>query len=63
VKQSLWHLFLLEEKPPRWLGVTLELTRLWLAVEKFMNAHFVSTRKEARASGVGKVIEKDPAWR
>jgi hypothetical protein len=29
VKQSSWHLLLLEVKPPRRLGVALELTRLW----------------------------------
>jgi hypothetical protein len=29
VKQSSWHLLLLEVKPARWLGVALELSRLW----------------------------------
>jgi hypothetical protein len=62
VKQSLWHLLLLEVKPPRWLGVTLELPRLWWAVEKFVKVYFSSERKEARASEVRKVVEKYPAW-
>jgi hypothetical protein len=29
VKQSSWHLLLLEVKPPRWLGIALDLPRLW----------------------------------
>jgi hypothetical protein len=29
VKQFSWHLLLLEVKPPRRLGVALELQRLW----------------------------------
>jgi hypothetical protein len=52
----------LEVKPPRWLGVTLELSRLWCAVEKFVKVHFTSARKEVRASEVRKMIERDPAW-
>jgi hypothetical protein len=62
VKQSLWHLLLLEVKPPRWLGVALELTRLWWAVGKFVKVRFASAREEARASEVRKVIERDSAW-
>jgi hypothetical protein len=62
VKQSLWHLLLLEVKPPRWLGVALELPRLWWAVGKFVNVRFTSERKEARASEVRKAVERDPAW-
>jgi hypothetical protein len=30
-------------------------------MRKFVKVHFVSTRKEARASGVRKVVEGDPA--
>jgi hypothetical protein len=62
VKQSLWHLLLLEMKPPRRLDITLELPRLWWAVEKFVNVCFTSERKEARASEVRKAVERDPAW-
>jgi hypothetical protein len=62
VKQSLWHLLLLEVKPPRWLGVALEHPRLWWAVEKFVKICFTSKRKEAWASEVRKVVEIDPAW-
>jgi hypothetical protein len=29
---------------------------------KFVKVRFASTRKEARASGVRKVVERDPAW-
>jgi hypothetical protein len=49
VKQSLWYLLLLEVKLPRWLGVTLELLRLWWAVGKFMKVLFASVKKEVRA--------------
>jgi hypothetical protein len=62
VNQSLWHLLLLEVKPPKQLGVALELPRLWWAVGKFMKVCFTSERKEVRASEVRKTIEKDPAW-
>jgi hypothetical protein len=31
VKQSSWYLLLLKVKPPRWLGVALDLPRLWWA--------------------------------
>jgi hypothetical protein len=31
-------------------------------MEKFVKVRFASTRKEARASSVEKVIERDPAW-
>jgi hypothetical protein len=62
VKQFLWHLLLLEVKPPRWLGIALEVPRLWGAMEKFVKVRFTSAKKDARASGVGKVVERDPAW-
>jgi uncharacterized protein YndB with AHSA1/START domain len=62
VKQSLWHLLLLEVKPPRRLEVTLELPRLWLAVGKFVKVRFTFERKEARASEVRKAVERDLAW-
>jgi hypothetical protein len=62
VKQSLWYLLLLEVKPLRRLGITLELSRLWWAVKKFVNVRFTFTRKEARASGVRKAIKRDSAW-
>jgi hypothetical protein len=29
---------------------------------KFVKVRFASERKEARASGVRKVVERDPAW-
>jgi hypothetical protein len=60
VKQSLWHLLLLEVKPPRWLGIAIELARLWWAIGKFVKVRFASKRKEARASEVRKAIERDP---
>jgi hypothetical protein len=60
VKQSSWHLLLLKVKPPRWLGVALELPRLWWAVRKFVKVCFTSERKEARASEVRKAVERDP---
>jgi hypothetical protein len=60
VKQSLWHLLLLEVKPPRWLGVALELPRLGLAVGMFVNVRFTSERKEARDSEVRRSIEGEP---
>jgi hypothetical protein len=31
-------------------------------VEKFVKVRFASARKEARASEVRKVVERDPAW-
>jgi hypothetical protein len=62
VKQSLWHFLLLKVKPPRQLGVTLELPRLWWAMRKFAKVRFTSKRKEARASEVSKAVERDPAW-
>jgi hypothetical protein len=48
VKQFLWHLLLLEMKPPKRLGIALEFPRLWWSVEKFVNVYFASVRKEAR---------------
>jgi hypothetical protein len=62
MKQSSWHLLLLEVKPPKRLGITLELSRLWWAMGKFMKVRFASAMKEARASGVRKAVERDPAW-
>jgi hypothetical protein len=62
VKQSSWYLLLLKVKPPIRLGIALELPRLWWAVEKFVKVHFASERKEASASEVRKVVERDPAW-
>jgi hypothetical protein len=62
VKQSSWHLLLLLVKPSRRLGITLELPRLWEAVVKFMKIRLASTRKEARASEVRKVVERDLTW-
>jgi hypothetical protein len=62
MKQSLWHLLLLEVKPPRWLGIALELSRLWWAVGKFVKVCFASERKEAKASEVRKAVERDPTW-
>jgi hypothetical protein len=29
---------------------------------KFVKVRFTSVRKEVRASGVGKVVERDPTW-
>jgi hypothetical protein len=43
------HLLLLEVKPPRWLGVALELQSIWWVLGKFVKVHFASGRKEARA--------------
>jgi hypothetical protein len=31
-------------------------------MEKFMKVRFASTRKEIRASGMRKVVERDPTW-
>jgi hypothetical protein len=31
-------------------------------MEKFVKVRFASVRKEARASGDEKVVERDPAW-
>jgi hypothetical protein len=62
VKQSLWHLLLLEVKPPRRLGVALELPRLWWVVEKFVNIRFASKKKEGKASEVRKAVERDRVW-
>jgi hypothetical protein len=31
-------------------------------MEKFVKARFTSARKDVRASGVRKVVERDPAW-
>jgi hypothetical protein len=62
VKQSSWYLLLLEVKPPRRLGIALELPRLWWTMRKFVKVRFASARKEVRASKVRKVVERDPAW-
>jgi hypothetical protein len=56
------HLLLLEVKPPRYLGIALELPRLWRAVGKFVKVYFASARKEVRASEVRKAVEIDMAW-
>jgi hypothetical protein len=61
MKQSSWHLLLLEVKAHRWLGVALELPRLWSTMEKFVKVRFTSERKEARVSEVRKAVERDPA--
>jgi hypothetical protein len=62
MKQYMWHLLLLEVKPPRWLGIALELPRLWWAVGKFVKVRFVFEKKEVRGSEVRKAVERDPAW-
>jgi hypothetical protein len=62
VKQSSCHFLLVEVKPPRWLGVALELPRLWWDVGKFVEVRLASERKEVRASEVRKVVERDPTW-
>jgi hypothetical protein len=62
VNQSSWHLLLLEVKSPRWLGIALELPRLWWTMGMCVNVCFAFTRKEASASEVRKVVERDPAW-
>jgi hypothetical protein len=41
------HLLLLEVKPPRRLGVALELPSVWWVLEKFVKVGFASGRKEA----------------
>jgi hypothetical protein len=41
------HLLLLEVKPPRWLGVALELPSVWQVLRKFVKVDFTSERKEA----------------
>jgi hypothetical protein len=35
---------------------------VWWAMGKFLKVHFTSARKEARASEVRKVVERDPTW-
>jgi hypothetical protein len=62
VKQSLWNLFLLEVKPPRWLAVSLELPSVWWVLGMFVKVRFASERKEARTSEVRNVVERDPTW-
>jgi hypothetical protein len=61
VKQFSRHLLLLEVKPPRWLGIALELPRLWSAMGKFVKVRFTSEGKEERASEVRKAVERDLA--
>jgi hypothetical protein len=41
------HLLLLEVKPPRWLGVALELPSVWWVLGMFVKVGFTSGRKEA----------------
>jgi hypothetical protein len=60
VKQSLWRLLLMEVKPPRWLGIALELPSVWWVLGKFVKVRFASERKEAMASKVRKAVEKRP---
>jgi hypothetical protein len=31
-------------------------------MERFVNVYFTFARTEARANGVGKVVERDPVW-
>jgi hypothetical protein len=57
----LWHLLLLEVKPPKRLGATLELVRLGRAMRKFVKVRFASKTKEERDSEVRKVVEINPA--
>ena len=33
-----------------------------VSLGKFVQVRFASERKEAKLSGVGKVVERDPAW-
>jgi hypothetical protein len=42
-------LLLLEVKPPRWLGITLELPTVWWVLEKYVKVRFASGKKESRA--------------
>jgi hypothetical protein len=44
---SVKHLLLLEVKPPKWLGIALELPSVWFVLGKFVKVGFVSERKEA----------------
>jgi hypothetical protein len=60
MKESSWHLLLLEVKPPRWLGIELELPRLWWAVGKFVKVGFASATKEARTLWSGENGWKRP---
>jgi hypothetical protein len=41
------HLLLLEVKPPRWVGVALELPSMYWVLGKFLKTGFASERKEA----------------
>jgi hypothetical protein len=58
VKQSLWHLLLLEVKPPRWLGVALELSSVWWVLRKFVKIHFAIERKEQELVKWGKRLKE-----
>jgi hypothetical protein len=49
----------LEVKPPKRLGVVLELLRLWWGMRKFVKVHFTSKWKEAIACKVRKTMERD----
>jgi hypothetical protein len=62
VKQSLWHLLLMEVKPPRRLGVALEFSRLWWAGGSLWRSTSPLQGKKQELSGVGKAVERDPAW-
>jgi hypothetical protein len=59
---NLCGLLLLEVKPSRQLGIALELPSLWWAVRKFVKICFASARKEAKASEVRIMVERDSAW-
>jgi hypothetical protein len=56
------HLLLLKVKPPKWLDIALELSSVWWVLEKFVKVRFASGKKKQELSGVGKVVERDPAW-
>jgi hypothetical protein len=56
-------ILLLEMKPLRWLGVTLELSSFVVNLEIFCEECPLHLHKEkSRASELEKVVERDPTW-
>jgi hypothetical protein len=56
------HLLLLEVKPPRRLGVTLELQACGESWERLWRPALPPEGKKQELRGVGKVVERDPTW-
>jgi hypothetical protein len=56
------HLLLLKVKPLKCLDITLELPKLVVSLEKVCEYSLHLRKEISKASGLRKVIERDPTW-